>query len=1143
MTPRRKSGYVAPVTELSAPPDFIGPYRVVRPVARGGMAAVYEVIEPDTGRHLALKLLERRFRGHHRFGREYRALTRLDHPNIVRVYRFGVSDNGTPFLTMELLDGVPAQVHAKRRGRPGTPERTREAVRIIGEVAKALSYLHSRGIVHRDLKSSNVLVLRDGRVKVLDFGTARLADAAEAITRHGEFVGTYAYAAPEQFNGSGVDARTDLYSLGVLFYRLLTGHRPFESDDPEVLRRLHNTEVPVDPCSRVPGIPAEVGAVVMHLLRKIPDERPHSASWVVSALERHSGDRPRAVELPEPDVAGRTDVILEVRTWLSDIPNAAGQTVILGGPVGVGAPRLLRQVQADAEGLGWTVVQAALSSVPGIRGLAGVVRAVCRWGGVRADPELGFVLAAVSRTPSPGAPTVETPDRLVRVLKRAFENRDGPTLLLLRGLDEAPDDVLAMLSSLVSCGASVALVGSVSVSSPSVLQRVTRAMPESRHEALVPLDYAACFRLVGAVLGIRCPPPRLVGRVFRATGGRPGFVVEVVHTMQSEGLAAADSSTSPVDLSGGKVPLPPSVAQAIRGQLRALSTRGLRILQVLALSGGPVGAAAIEDVTGMSAAETLLELEGLEASFLVRSIADGAAWELPLGLLGQVVRAGLRPTRRDVLVRRLAGRLAQSTPSAGLVRLLLESGQLAEASRAAVIWGRAELERGHPDLVAPVLGRIVRVWQGTDGQKGCPGPLLLLQAAARIDLEPGSLRTSEILDALRRRPDVPPAASALLLARHLRWRPSLARAEHQLDTAEQLARDTDDIQTLLGAGRLRAIHALAAGRFSDAHRTLDAAEHAARHRPDSGSLNQLAVVRARVLVAQGDAEAAIRVLDAAEAHRRWLGPRERETLVAARAGALGLQQRWADVVDSLLAPALGRVRESGDPIGHAALLVRAMQARIALFQLGEARDLLDESHAAGLRGLPWFRVLRARYDGILLEMSGSVTSAVATLRGASESAARFGMRVEEAKTRATLGRALMREGRLEEAIQVLDSATAIVSDLEAGAHQDEVALCRVEALLMPAARPSVPWRALVAEGRGLGRSSCPRVRARACVALLESNVLRSEERISVVVTARAALDELEACLSGEAKSAFQIHPWRVTVERAAQSGSGDTTPQ
>lgn len=339
------------------PPRLIGPYRVLRAVAEGGMASVYAVQDPEDGRVYAAKVLRASRHGALRFGREFRALTRLDHPDVVKVYRYGLTTTGDPYLVMELLDGEPAQAHVKGIGKPGDPARTAESLRILARVAGALDYLHGHGIIHRDLKSTNVLVLADGRVKVLDFGTARLVHLAESLTDPGEFVGTFQYASPEQLTGGGVDARSDLYGLGILAYRLLTGRRPIEGDTPDALARAHLTQVVPPPGELVPGLPAEVSALVSWLLAKHREQRPASARVVLERLAPFVQEGDRAP--PPRRGLVRPENLAAVDSFLAGPPGI----LLVAGPDGSGRDRLvdlaveqaqrrgMRTVVPDADGL------------------------------------------------------------------------------------------------------------------------------------------------------------------------------------------------------------------------------------------------------------------------------------------------------------------------------------------------------------------------------------------------------------------------------------------------------------------------------------------------------------------------------------------------------------------------------------------------------------------------------------------------------------------------------------------------------------------------------------------------------------------------------------------------------------------------
>jgi serine/threonine-protein kinase len=213
-----------------------------------------------------------------RFLREAEIGRALHHPNVMRILERGEVE-GVPFFTMELLAGETLQSLLERDG--ALPART--ATRIVVQIAEALDYAHSKGVVHRDLKPSNVMVLTDGTAKVMDYGIAR-ARRFEGLTVTGAFLGSPDYIAPEAIEGKETDARSDLYSLGVTFYEALTGRRPFSADTPFAILRLHLTEPPAAPTAIRPDIPPELERIVLRLLSKSPADRFASAEELVQEL-------------------------------------------------------------------------------------------------------------------------------------------------------------------------------------------------------------------------------------------------------------------------------------------------------------------------------------------------------------------------------------------------------------------------------------------------------------------------------------------------------------------------------------------------------------------------------------------------------------------------------------------------------------------------------------------------------------------------------------------------------------------------------------------------------------------------------------------------------------------------------------------
>jgi serine/threonine protein kinase len=260
----------------------IGPYPVVRHLAQGGMASIYTVECPETGELRAMKLaatVDAKVSGFHDI---YTTLSRLDHPNLIPIRSFGETEDGRPYIIFDLFEGLPAQVAARGSGKPGHPSRTAGVITVGIQLAEVLDYLHTHDVIHRDIKSANVLVAMDQSMRLIDFGSAVLPGAEQSES--GIFVGTYTYAPPEQIRGEAVDGRADIYAMGILLYRLLSGVRPFHADDPAELARLHLEATAIPLSRRLTDVPMNVCELVTAMLAKNPDDRPAQARDVADAL-------------------------------------------------------------------------------------------------------------------------------------------------------------------------------------------------------------------------------------------------------------------------------------------------------------------------------------------------------------------------------------------------------------------------------------------------------------------------------------------------------------------------------------------------------------------------------------------------------------------------------------------------------------------------------------------------------------------------------------------------------------------------------------------------------------------------------------------------------------------------------------------
>ena len=312
----------------------VGQFRIEEQLGSGGMGVVYLAFDTKLERRVALKFLppsmSQDTEAKQRFMQEAKAASGLDHPNICTIFDIGETDDGRLFIAMAYYDGQTLKYRLSEGALSSD-----EALSIGRQMAQGLQAAHAAGIVHRDIKPANIMVTESGRVKILDFGVAKLEEGSE-LTKMGSTVGTAAYMSPEQATGKDVDTRSDLWSLGVVLYEMLSGSKPFDAGYDQALLYSILNEAPQAIGERVPDLPEDVVGLVSGLLEKNRDDRPASASDVVVRLAAHAGSgthtaytrqatsAPASTSLPvKPIGFGVAAVLIALLAWWL-IPGGSG---------------------------------------------------------------------------------------------------------------------------------------------------------------------------------------------------------------------------------------------------------------------------------------------------------------------------------------------------------------------------------------------------------------------------------------------------------------------------------------------------------------------------------------------------------------------------------------------------------------------------------------------------------------------------------------------------------------------------------------------------------------------------------------------------------------------------------------------------
>jgi len=417
------------VVEPPSIPERIGRYRVLGELGRGAMGRVYVAYDPNVERRVALKLMspvigedpEDEAELRHRFLLEARAAGRLAHPGIVAVHDADTDPgSGLPFIAMELVEGESLESLLRREGRLAALV----AVDLVAGIARALDYAHARGVIHRDVKPANILLAAGGGAKIADFGIAKLGGLG--VTRAGRVLGSPYFMSPEQVQGLVVDGRSDLFSLGAVLYRALTGELPFPGDG---LVSVAFKVVQVDPRPLDPGLglPASVGDLLTRAMAKEPSERFASAAEMAEALEALARELAGALDMVTPPLPVRRATPPGGVSRSRPISYDRGETLVLDGD-GSAPPTAPTAVRVPAPGARerrrslW--LAGALVAVLALAGTGWVLRS-----SAPAPPSVGAAGPRVSRPlVQPEGPPPEVAPTPTAVPEAAFDARNelGP---------------------------------------------------------------------------------------------------------------------------------------------------------------------------------------------------------------------------------------------------------------------------------------------------------------------------------------------------------------------------------------------------------------------------------------------------------------------------------------------------------------------------------------------------------------------------------------------------------------------------------------------------------------------------------------------------------------------------------------------
>ncbi len=664
------------MSELEAGTVVDGCYEILATIGSGGLGTVYRARDVNDDATVALKMLDIvGDEAQRRFLREFNILSRIRHPRFVRSHKWGLHA-GKPYFSMDYIRGHPlsdliASAEELERLRTGW------LVPLIRQIGEGMAYIHEQGVVHRDLKPANIMVSQNRgtpEVTILDLGLARFRDSSgQCVTPPGTPTGTAEYMSPEQIRGRQPDQRSDLYSLGIVLYEILTGKPPFTAENPASVMFQHLRDLPPPPRQSNGGASAAIEESVMKLLEKEPIDRYDSVWSLLRDLPVGKDGRfakefvsPLAASRPvlflQPKFTGREREKKALREILRETGRGFGRMVLVSGEVGIGKSELLEEFRADARVHGMCILNGCCYE-SGTRAYGPFLEALealaDRRGidGLDLEREVERVLAQFER-PTDGNQT--DPYALMEILCEFLVDlsRKAPTLIFIEDLQWADDLTVRFLDFMRRNPDPAPLVFGLACRKmdeeplPPDIDQLTEGPNVTGvvHLQLEPLDLEETSNLAASLVGERGVPEWETCRIFQETGGNPLFVVELIRGSIEEGLIWRDSSGIWRWPESTEWPMPQSIMQAIGSRLGSLQPVQKHALEFVSIFRGAISFDLISAVWHENELRLLEVLEVLVRLGLLRALEDREGrYRFSHALIQRAVYAGAVEEKRQLL--------------------------------------------------------------------------------------------------------------------------------------------------------------------------------------------------------------------------------------------------------------------------------------------------------------------------------------------------------------------------------------------------------------------------------------------------------------------------------------------------------------